>query len=79
MAEAYWYKCDECGGPTVHYDPSWNFSICEACVREKARPKGKARKMIDDWNRKNEGGGYKGLTDPDCPTIFAPYIPLDDE
>jgi len=73
-----WNKCDECGGATLHYDYTRNYSICEFCVAKKNSPKGKARKMIDDWKRKNFEGGYKGLTDLDCPTIYSPYIPLDE-
>jgi hypothetical protein len=56
-------------------------SICGKCALEEiggVSPKGKARIMIDDWKRKNEGG-YKGLTDIDCPMIYGPYIPLDED
>ena len=54
MAELFLYRCDESVGPTVHYDAAMAYSICGKCHLEKHGPKGKARKMIDDWKRKNE-------------------------
>ncbi len=57
MAELFFYRCDECGGPTVHYDAAMAYSICGACHLAKHSPKGKARKMIDDWKRRRSSDG----------------------
>ncbi len=57
MANLFWYRCNECGGPTPHHDLSMDYSICEKCHLEKHGPKGKARKMIDDWKRRRSSDG----------------------
>lgn len=52
MAELFYYSCDECGGPTVHYDYVHGSSICGHCQVKKHSAESKAKKMIGDWKRK---------------------------